>query len=83
MRRRWRAKSSSTYTTRLHGDLVGYFEDPGSDESGYGSYVLAWAPEELEEVVNSGIEVNPEACIAWLDQANVGVRSIIEMLQVT
>jgi hypothetical protein len=71
------------YNAPPWGTWVGYFEDPGLDESGYGSYVLAWVPQELEEVVNSGIEVNPEACIAWLDQANVGVRSIIEMLHVT
>jgi hypothetical protein len=70
------------YNAPPWGTWVGYFEDPGSDESGYGTYVLAWIPEELVEVANSGIEVNPEQCIAWLDQAHVGVRSVIEMLHV-
>jgi hypothetical protein len=45
-------------------------------------YVLSWIPEELIEVGNSGIEVNPEECIAWLDQINVGIRPIVEMLQI-
>jgi hypothetical protein len=68
------------YNAPPWGTWVGYFEDPGPDESEYGSYVLAWVPEELVELVNSGIEVNPEHCIVWFDQVNVGVRSIIETL---
>jgi hypothetical protein len=68
------------YNAPPWGTWIGYFEDPGSDES-YGPYVLSWIPEELIEVANSGIEVNPEECIAWLDQINVGVRPIVELLQ--
>lgn len=67
------------YNAPPWGTWIGYFEDPGGDES-YGSYVVAWVPEPLVPIVSSGIDVNPEECIAWLDRTNVGVRPIIELL---
>ena len=66
------------YNAPPWGTWVGYFEETGSDES-YGSYVVAWVPEQLVPLVSAGIEVNPEECIAWLDGANVSVRPIIEL----
>ncbi len=66
------------YNAPPWGTWVGYFEDPGSDES-YGSYVVAWVPEQLVPLVSAGIDVTPEECIAWLDRTKVGVRPIIEL----
>lgn len=32
-----------------------------------GGMLLSWVPAELIELVNKGIDVNPEGCIAWLE----------------
>ena len=31
-------------------------------------YVLSWIPPRFLDVAESGIDVNPEACIWWLDE---------------
>ena len=58
------------------GCWVGYFEDGVQDRS-YSSYLLAWVPARFESLAGAGIDVNPEACIAWLDNADIALRSII------
>lgn len=63
---------------------VACFEDrqlgDSSDEKGPGPYVVAWVPEPLVAAANAGIEVNPEACIVWLDESEVGARRVFARL---
>ena len=61
------------YNAPPWGTWVGYFEDSGLDPA----YLLAWVPNALVDAVSAGIEVNPEQCIAWFTDAQVGLRSII------
>jgi len=58
------------------GSWVAYFEDRAS-ESPYSSYLLAWVPETLVALAAAGIDVNPEQCIVWLDDAPVALREVI------
>ena len=64
------------YNAPPWGTWIGYFEDGGDDPS-YTSYLLAWVPDVLVGAVAAGIDVNPEQCIAWLTDAQVGLRSVI------
>jgi hypothetical protein len=36
-----------------------------------GSYLISWIPPQLVELVSSGIYVNPEECIVWLEDADI------------
>jgi hypothetical protein len=65
------------YNAPPWGTWVGYFEDGAPDPS-YTAYLLAWVPNALVGAVGAGIEVNPEQCIAWLTDAQVGLRSITD-----
>jgi hypothetical protein len=62
------------------GTWVGYFED-GNDDQSYSSYLIAWIPSSLAHLVDGGIEVNPEACITWLDETNVRLREVLEHVE--
>jgi hypothetical protein len=64
------------YNAPPWGTWVGYFEDGGPDP-GYTSYLLAWVPDTLVGAASAGIEVNPEQCIAWFTDVQVGLGSII------
>ena len=69
-----------TYNAPPWGTWVGYFEDPNGNES-YGSYLVAWVPAELMWRASAGVDVNPEECIAWLDESAVGVRPILQLIE--
>jgi hypothetical protein len=43
-------------------------------DASYGEYIVAWVPPALLELAQAGISVNPEECIAWLDDADVSAR---------
>jgi hypothetical protein len=43
-------------------------------------YIVAWVPPSLVRFAAAGIEVNPEECIAWLDQSKVGARAELRHL---
>jgi len=34
----------------------------------YGSYLLSWIPTSLVDLVDKGVQANPEQCIAWADR---------------
>lgn len=53
---------------------VAYVEEdpPGGDRS-YASYLVAWVPPELLELAATGIEANPEQCIAWLGDTRTAI----------
>lgn len=57
---------------------VAYFYESG--QSNYQSnYLVSWIPEVFIELASSGIEVNPEQCISWLDE--VKDSPILRLLQ--
>lgn len=43
-------------------------------------YLISWVPAELVACVQAGIDVNPEQCIQWLDDTEVGARHELERL---
>lgn len=49
--------------------------DAESQAVSYKAYVIAWVPPMLVDLANSGIEVNPEACICWLEDADIGAQT--------
>ena len=53
---------------------VGYFYDQNSTDRSYRSYLVAYVPISLVELVSEGIEVNPEQRIQWLADAPVELR---------
>jgi hypothetical protein len=59
------------------GTWIGFFADEGVPDDAYASYLVAWVPGELLGLASRGIEVNPEACIAWLDEAEVSLRFLL------
>lgn len=62
---------------------IDYFEEPYvKEESNVGirKYLIAWVPNIFVDVVQGGIEVNPEMCIQWLENANNVFTSVWEDL---
>jgi len=59
---------------------IGYFDDRGPDHS-LSCYLLAWVPEALVAAAGAGIEVNPEACIVWFEDAKVALRRVVKPSQ--
>lgn len=59
---------------------VAFGTDPRSRDISYRSYVIAWVPAELVERANRGIEANPEVCICWLEDAQIGARDELRHL---
>ena len=43
-------------------------------------YLLCWVPDPLVERVDHGIDVNPEACIRWIEDTDVGVKAALREL---
>lgn len=68
------------YNAPPWGTWVGYFEDGGAGPR-RPCYLLAWVPDALAAVASAGIDVNPEQCIAWLTDVQVGLRSIIDEVE--
>jgi hypothetical protein len=48
---------------------VGYVSE-GALKKEFDSYLISWIPNALVDTVTRGIEVNPEGCIAWVDDVN-------------
>ena len=61
------------------GTWVAYFEESSRGVS-QNAYLLAWVPAELVALARAGIEVNPEGCIAWLEDTTVEIREIVRTL---
>jgi hypothetical protein len=60
-----------------HATWVGMFRDEAPADDAYAVYLLAWVPSALLELVDRGVVVNPEECIAWLDSRDVGLRGLL------
>ncbi len=48
--------------------------DAGGDEK-Y-PYLVSWVPREFLSAVQKGIDVNPEQCIRWIEDADVELRRV-------
>ena len=48
--------------------------DDGRGDVNFDSYLIAWVPPCFIDGVSAGIRVNPEACIEWLEDADVKAR---------
>jgi hypothetical protein len=57
---------------------VACFDDHSRDASD--PYVVAWVPEPFIAAAEAGICVNPEACVVWLDESEVGARRLFARL---
>ncbi|MGE0551120.1 MAG: hypothetical protein AB7R00_28930 [Kofleriaceae bacterium] len=42
--------------------------------SPYRVYLVSWVPPELIELADAGIRANPEGCLRWLEDVDVGAR---------
>ena len=54
---------------------IDYFEEPSVEgqngwERSERYYLIAWVPPALVEVIQRGIDVNPEQCLQWLEDSN-------------
>ena len=49
-------------------------DGPATADPSFQEYLVAWVPPELIACAAAGIDVNPERCIAWLDESNVGAQ---------
>jgi hypothetical protein len=59
------------------GTWVGFFADGDESDDAYSKYLVAWIPPAFLKLVSAGIDVNPEECIVWLDQARVTLRLLV------
>jgi hypothetical protein len=66
------------YNTPPWDTWAGFFQDARSaDGDAYERYLVAWVPPAFIELVGRGIEVNPERCIAWLDDTDCQIRPLL------
>jgi hypothetical protein len=56
---------------------VGIFQDHRPAGDAFAIYLVAWVPEVLVDLAARGIEVNPEECIRWLDDADCELRRLL------
>lgn len=55
-------------------------EDQNGPAPSYAQYVVSWVPQGLVACAQEGIDVNPEECIVWLDDAAVAAREELRHL---
>jgi hypothetical protein len=55
-------------------------DDGAAADVSYRQYVVTWVPSNLVTLAAAGIEVNPEECIAWLEDAAVHARDELRHL---
>ena len=65
------------YNTPPWDTWIAFFQDAKQPQDAYVRYLIAWVPPQLEELVGRGIEVNPEQCIAWLEDTNCAMRDVL------
>lgn len=54
--------------------------DPSLGDNSTETFLLAWVPPIFVDLVRCGIEVNPEECIAWLEDAAINARAELRHL---
>ena len=50
-------------------------ERDDEQDSSYSVYLVSWVPPVFVDLASAGIGVNPEACILWLNDADVPLRA--------
>ena len=66
------------YNTPPWDTWAGFFhDDRPAPTDAYARYLVAWVPPAFVEMVGRGIYVNPEQCIAWLDDTDCEVRRLL------
>jgi hypothetical protein len=48
---------------------VALSKQPSADDRSFQQYVISWVPRDFLQLAQNGIDVNPEACIRWLEAA--------------
>jgi hypothetical protein len=56
---------------------VAFASDNAASNQSYASYLIAYAPRVFLDRCSAGIEVNPEECIKWIDDADVAFRDLL------
>lgn len=56
--------------------------DEASGDPSFQQYLVSWVPPEFIACVQEGIDVNPEGCIVWLEDADVAARDELRWLLV-
>jgi len=56
---------------------VAFAADDTSSDSAYAQYLIAYVPEVFIDACTAGIEVNPEECILWLEDTDVGFADLL------
>jgi hypothetical protein len=59
---------------------VTFFEDK-TLESAYQKQLLCYVPAHAVQLAEAGVQVNPEECILWLDQAPCAAKELISKLK--
>lgn len=54
--------------------------EPEVRDPNYRTYLIAWVPSVLVELADEGIQVNPEGCICWLENAPIAARDELRAL---
>jgi hypothetical protein len=50
---------------------VAFVHEPGDADSSFANYLIAWVPPSFVGPASMGIRINPEGCIAWLDESRL------------
>jgi hypothetical protein len=50
---------------------VAFVHEPGPPDSSFANYLIAWVPPGYVGAASRGIEVNPEGCLAWLEESDL------------
>lgn len=58
---------------------VAYRQDEVKGDSFDTEYLIAWVPPEFVNLVDDGINVNPEQCIMWLSDTSVELTDILRV----
>lgn len=66
------------YNTPPWDTWVAFVSEPGDNDISYSEYLIAWVPPAFVRLAASGILVNPEECIRWLDESGVSFAQLLE-----
>ena len=55
---------------------IGYIHEPRSN------YLLSWVPHAYISIAQSGLDVNPEMCIQWLDSSGFALSAELQLRRI-
>ncbi len=65
------------YNTPPWDTWVAFVTEPEGKDISYSEYLIAWVPPEFIDLATTGILVNPEECIRWLDESGVSFAQLV------